>query len=72
MKRSMFLPVLAAASGVLGSVSAYAVDPVTASEAFTTAAAASTGFGPAMWGLAAGTVAIMIGVKWVKRARGAS
>lgn len=64
------LAALSAAS--LGSVSAFAVDPTTALEGFTTASAAATGFGPGMWGLAAAVVGIMIGVKWIKRARGAA
>lgn len=62
----------ALAAGLVASVSAFAVDPTTAAEGFTTAATAATGFGPGMWGLAAATVGILIGVKWIKRARGAS
>jgi hypothetical protein len=49
-----------------------AADPTTAQEGFQQAATAATGFGPGMWGLAAAAVGIMIGVKWIKRARGAS
>jgi hypothetical protein len=58
------------ALGVVGN--ALAVDPTTAAEAFTQASTAATGFGPGMWGLAAAAVGIMIGVKWIKRARGAA
>ena len=52
--------------------SAYAVDPATALEAVQTLTSSSTGFGPVMFGLAIATVGILIGVKWIKRARGAA
>jgi hypothetical protein len=57
---------------MVASAAAFATDPATALEGFQTASTASTGFGPGMWGLAAATVGILIGVKWIKRARGAS
>ncbi|MNV76042.1 hypothetical protein D3C71_1693720 [compost metagenome] len=54
------------------SVAALAADPTTAQEAFGQASTANSGFGPGMWGLAAATVGILIGVKWIKRGRGAA
>lgn len=30
------------------------------------------GYGPALFGIAATAVAVMVGVKWIKRARGAA
>lgn len=62
----------ALASATLASASAFAVDPTTALEGFTEASTAAMGFGPGMWALAAGSVGIMIGVKWIKRSRGAA
>lgn len=46
--------------------------PTTGVEAFEQAATASVGYGPLMFALAAGSVGIMIAVKWIKRARGAA
>lgn len=59
------------ASG-FASVSAFAIDPATALEAIGTLSTSSTGFGPVMFGMAVTTVGILIGVKWIKRGRGAA
>jgi len=59
-------------AGAAGSVSAFAVDPATALEALGTLSTSSAGFGPVMFGVAVTTVAILIGVKWIKRGRGAA
>ncbi|RTQ36253.1 hypothetical protein EJP69_00395 [Variovorax gossypii] len=72
-KRFRFAHKAAAAVAAAGaSAAALAADPTTALEGFQTASAASSGFGPGMWGLAAATVGILIGVKWIKRGRGAA
>ena len=56
---------------VLSSV-ARAEDPASAIAAVTSLSGSATGFGPVMFGLAVTVVGIMIGVKWIKRARGAA
>lgn len=72
-KRFRFVKQAAAAVAATGaSVAALAADPATAVEAFGLASTANSGFGPGMWGLAAATVGILIGVKWIKRGRGAA
>ena len=71
MQKLRALSALALTSAVTGGALAQ-VDPTTAQGAFEQAATASTGFGPGMYLLAAGSVAILIGVKWIKRARGAA
>lgn len=70
---------LARASLLLGSVVAAgsamaqaAADPVSAIAAVTSLQGSATGFGPVMFGLAIAVVGIMIGVKWIKRAKGAA
>jgi hypothetical protein len=72
MKRITQLRLAALSAALAASSGAFAADPTSALDAFTQAATASTGFGPGMWGLAAVTVGILIGVKWIKRARGAA
>lgn len=62
----------ALASVTLASASAFAVDPETAQAALTSVSASNTGYGPVMFGLAVTAVGIMVGVKWIKRARGAA
>lgn len=58
---------------VLGaSAVAMAADPTTALEAAGQAKDSAAGFGPIMWGMAAAAVGILIGVKWIKRGRGAA
>jgi hypothetical protein len=62
----------AAVAAAAASTSALAVDPATAIEAVGTLSTSSAGFGPVMFGLAIAVVGIMIGVKWIKRAKGAA
>lgn len=52
--------------------SAFAVDPATGLEAIGTVATGAAGYGPPMFGLAVIAVGVMVGVKWIKRARGAA
>jgi len=58
--------------GALAAASSFAADPVDALAAVTSLSGAATGFGPVMFGLAVTVVGIMIGVKWIKRAKGAA
>jgi hypothetical protein len=51
---------------------ARAADPTDALAAVTGLSTSATGFGPVMYGLAVTVVGIMIGIKWIKRARGAA
>lgn len=51
---------------------AHADDPATAIAAVTSLSGSAAGFGPVMFGLAVTVVGIMIGVKWIKRAKGAA
>ena len=51
---------------------ARAEDPATALLAVTSLQGSATGFGPVMFGLAVTTVGIMIGLKWIKRAKNAA
>lgn len=69
-----FARVSTASLALLGAAAAHAqaVPPTTGVEAFEQAATASVGYGPLMFALAAGSVGIMIAVKWIKRARGAA
>jgi len=62
----------AISAAAMASVSAFAVDPTTAQEALAGVSTANTGYGPVMWGMAAAAVGILIGVKWIKRGRGAA
>ncbi len=62
----------AAGAGVLAAGSAFAADPADALAAVTSLQASATGFGPVLFGLAVTVVGIMIGVKWIKRAKGAA
>lgn len=72
MKNVKLAQVLGALSLVGVAGAARAEDPATALAAVQTLTASSTGFGPVMFGLAIATVGIMIGIKWIKRARGAA
>lgn len=56
----------------VATVSAFATDPATALEAVQSLSTSSTGFAPVMYGLAVTTVGIMIGLKWIKRSKGAA
>lgn len=72
-KKQKFARLSAIAAGVLvAASSAHAVDPADAMAAVTSLSTSSAGFGPVMFGLAVSVVGIMIGVKWIKRARGAA
>lgn len=51
---------------------AQAVPPATALEAVESLSTSAAGFGPVMFGLAVVAVGIGIGVKWIKRAKGAA
>lgn len=64
----------AAVAGAALSVAAaaHAADPATAQEALGTLSTSNTGYGPVLWGMAAAAVGIMIGIKWIKRGRGAA
>lgn len=67
-----FIRLAAGAAAVAAMGSAHAVDPVDAMAAVTQLSGSATGFGPVMFGLAVTVVGIMIGVKWIKRAKGAA
>ncbi len=51
---------------------AQAVNPATALDAVQTLTTSSAGFGPVMFAIAVTSVGILIGVKWIKRSRGAA
>lgn len=64
-------PALAVAGfGLAGA--AHAADPADALTAVQSLSNSSAGFGPVMFGLAVTAVGISIGIKWIKRARGAA
>lgn len=63
---------LASIPALVMAGSAHAADPADALAAVTSLSASATGFGPVMFGLAVTVVGIMIGVKWIKRAKGAA
>lgn len=67
-----YLPRAAVVVGGLTSLGAFAEDPATALAAVGTLSTSANGFGPVMFGLAVTVVGILIGVKWIKRARGAA
>lgn len=60
------------ASSVIAAGQVLAADPATGVEAFAAVRAGVGDYGPAMFGLAIVSVGIMIGVKWIKRAKGAA
>lgn len=55
-----------------GVASAQSSDPATGVEAITQLRASIGDYGPVMFGLAIVSVGVMIGVKWIKRTRGAA
>ena len=64
---------IAAGAASLGTVAgAMAADPATPLEAVQGLSTSADGFGPVMYGLAVISVGIMIGIKWIKRAKGAA
>lgn len=50
---------------------ALAVDPATAGEALSSFSGTTTAFGPVLFGLAVVSTGIMLGIAWIKKARGA-
>ena len=62
----------AAAIAAMGAAHAQAVNPADALAAVTQLSTSASGFGPVMFGLAVTVVGILIGVKWIKRAKGAA
>lgn len=71
MSRATKLRLAAIPAAVLAG-SVHASDPADALAAVTSLSGSAAGFGPVMFGLAVTVVGIMIGVKWIKRARGAA
>lgn len=63
---------IAGVVAAVASTAALAVDPATGLAAVAEVSAGAAGYGPPMFGLAVLAVGIMIGVKWIKRARGAA
>jgi len=72
MKKALFARLAVISGAALASASAFAVDPATGLEAIGQVATGATGYGPPMFGLAVIAVGILIGVKWIKRAKGAA
>ena len=71
MKKRL-LKLAAVSAPVLAAQASFAADPATALEAVQTLSGSSAGFGPVMYGLAIASVGIMIGIKWIKRSKGAA
>ena len=71
-KKTLFARLAAFSAAVVASASALATDPADAAAALTSLASTSTGLGPMLFGLAVTSVGILIGVKWIKRGRGAA
>ena len=68
-----FIRGAAGLAAVAAMGAAHAAGEVTdALSAVTSLSTSATGFGPVMFGLAVTVVGIMIGVKWIKRAKGAA
>lgn len=67
-------PVATAVAAAIAAPMALAqsTDPATGLAAIAEVQAGAVGYGPPMFGLAVLAVGIMIGVKWIKRARGAA
>lgn len=72
MLKNKIAPVLALLVASVTAAPAFAVDPETALVALGTLSTSATGFGPIMFGLAVTVTGIMIGVKWIKRGKGAA
>jgi len=72
MLKNKFASLAVVTAAAMGSVSAFAADPASALEALGTLSTSATGFGPIMFGLAVTVTGIMIGVKWIKRGKGAA
>lgn len=71
-KKVLFARLAAFSAAALAAVSAHAVDPADATAALATLSGSATGMGPPLFGLAVVSVGILIGVKWIKRGRGAA
>lgn len=61
------VPAFVAATGGV----AHAADPADALAAITSLTGGAAAYGPPLFGLAVAVVGIMIGIKWIKRARSA-
>ena len=72
MLKNKFARLAVIASATMASASAFAADPVSAIEALGSLSESANGFGPIMFGLAVTVTGIMIGVKWIKRGKGAA
>ena len=70
--RAQFARLAAFATMAASTGAAMAADPATALEGLQTLSGSATGFGPVLFGLAVVSVGILIGVKWIKRGKGAS
>lgn len=70
--RTFLTPLALLAVTAAGTAMAQSTDPVSAIAAVTSLQGSAAGFGPVMFGLAIAVVGIMIGVKWIKRAKGAA
>jgi len=70
--KAKLLRLAALSAPLLAAQAARAADPATALEAVQTLTTSSAGFGPVMFGLAIASVGIGIGVKWIKRSKGAA
>lgn len=62
----------ASALALSGLAAAQTADPATGVAAITALRTEMGDYGPVMFGLAIVAVGVMIGVKWIKRARGAA
>lgn len=54
------------------AASAQSTNPANGVDAVTQLQGTIAGYGPVMFGLAIAAVGVMVGVKWIKRARGAA
>jgi len=66
-----FGPQIAVVGAVLAPVLAHASDPADALTALQTFSGTTTAYGPVLFGLAVVSTGIMLGVAWIKKARGA-
>lgn len=66
------LAVVASSAVAAGHAFAQAADPTSGTAAITQLRTQMGDYGPVMFGLAIISVGIMIGVKWIKRAKGAA
>ena len=64
--------VATAAASLAAGASAFAADPTDALAAIGGLTGSSAAYGPPLFGLAIAVVGIMIGVKWIKRGKGAA